>query len=217
MAAKVKAYRLATLHAKAIDWIARGREANIELGRVFNEIKDLLEHGDWESYCTEKFVPRGIALRTAQLYMQMAKEADAVSKSAKSALFPPATDPKTQAICDATEKAREAVVMAGGQSPEASKLERKKRVRLDGIYRLPLYMTGDEKDTTDELLESQNWPQAEIDIMAQLKRIHIKYGIVVDPAAHEFEAVPQVCEGAEIIPAEAEAARYPEPDQTPPV
>ncbi len=217
VAAQGKADLIAELEAKAFDWIARGREANIELGRVFNQIKDILEHGSWEAYFAEKFAPRGVALRTAQLYMKMASEADAVSKNANSALFPPATDPQAQAINDATEKAQAAVAIAGGQSPETSKSEpdkkskkvRKERVRLAGIYRLPLYMTADQKDATDELRESQNWHCAEMEIMALLKRLHIKYGIVNDPAAPEVQAAPQVCKRLEIIREEPEADPYP--------
>lgn len=207
--AKAKAERLATLDSKAFDWIARGREANIELGRVFNEIKDILEHGSWEGYFAEKFAPRGIALRTAQLYMRMASEADAVSKNANSALFPPATDPQAQAISDATENARAAVI-ANGQSPETSRPRSKERVRLDGIYRLPLYMIGEDKDATDELLKSQNWYYAEIEILALLKQLHIKYGIVNDAAADETLAASQANRRLEIIPEGPEANTYAE-------
>jgi hypothetical protein len=192
IAAKAKTDRIATLEAKAFDCIARGREVNIELGRLFNEIKDLLlEHGEWENYFAEKFAPRGIALRTAQLYMKMACEADAVSKNASSALFPLAIDPQAQAICDATEQAQAAVVMASEQPPEKSKSQSKKRVRLDGIYRLPLYMSGDEKDATDALLESRDWYHAEIEILAFLKQLYVKYGIVNDPATQEVQAIPE--------------------------
>src|SRR6266566_5697678 len=72
IAAQAKADLLANLEAKAFEWIARGREANIELGRVFNQLKPLVEHGKWEPYFVATFEPRGIALRTGQEYMRMA-------------------------------------------------------------------------------------------------------------------------------------------------
>src|SRR6266705_1988928 len=91
--AQFKADLLAELESKAFQWIARGREANIELGRVFNQIKNLLEHGSWEPYYETTFAPKSVALRTAQEYMRMARETDDLTKNADSALFPPATDP----------------------------------------------------------------------------------------------------------------------------
>src|SRR5712691_9543884 len=48
VAAQVKAKLIAELEVKALHWIARGREANIELGRVFNQLKYLVGHGQWE-------------------------------------------------------------------------------------------------------------------------------------------------------------------------
>ena len=189
LAAKAKAERLAALDESAFEWIARGRPANLELGRVFNQIKDILEHGEWEPYFTEKFLPLGVALRTAQDYMKMAREADAITKNANPAHFPPATDQPAQEINDATEEDKAAVAEAGEQSPEApakeTKKTRKKRVRLDGIYKLPLHMTGEQKDATDALLESEKWPRAERKIMDLLRQLQIKYGFLNDSEREE--------------------------------
>jgi hypothetical protein len=209
LAAKAKAERLAILETKVFDGIARGLEANIDVGRGLIEIRDNVGHGEWEAYYAKKFAPRGIALRTAQQYMKMARDADAVSKNADSALFPPAGDPEAQAISEATEAARTAVAIAGGQLLKTSKSEIKKRVRLDGIYRLPLYITGEEKDATDELRKSKEWYYAEIEIIELLKRLHIKYGIVNDPATREVEATPPADKRPANIPAEADAEPYP--------
>lgn len=48
IADKAKADRLAALDAQAFHWIARGREANRGLGRIFNEIKSILKHDERE-------------------------------------------------------------------------------------------------------------------------------------------------------------------------
>jgi hypothetical protein len=131
VAAEAKSAYIVELEQRAFDWIARGHEANIQLGRVFLQLKDIIDYGDWEAYFAEKFETRGIPLRTGQHYMQLAKDADAVSANVE--LFPEATDPKAQAINRATEQASEAVSNADPQSsvhqasesavPGAEKLE----------------------------------------------------------------------------------------------
>jgi hypothetical protein len=189
LAAKAKVDRLNALTDEAFRWIARGRPANIKLGRIFNQIKDdILNHGEWKPYFTKKFLPHGIAFRTAQDYMKLANEANKITENANSALFPPPTDHQAQEINDASEKAKVAVAAAGEQSPEVPDKEtnqRKKRVRLAGIYKLPLYMTGALKDATDLFLESKKWSRTERDIMDLLRRRLKKYGFLNDSEKEE--------------------------------
>ncbi len=195
IASRAKAERLAALEARAFQWIARGRAANLELGRVFLRIKAIVGHGQWERYFVERFASCGVAQRTAQTYMEMAREAD--TKNAESALFPAATDPQALAINYATEKAQAAVAAADELSPETSTPEpdkrtttlRKKRIRLDGIYRLPLYLTGDQKDNLDALQDSPSWKDAELAIVATVERLFVQYGIVDEIPREEPEAV----------------------------
>jgi hypothetical protein len=196
VAEKAKAERLAALDAQAFHWIARGREANRELGRIFNEIKSILKHGEWEPYFAKTFAPRGIALRTAQVYMQLAGEPD-LALNADPALFPPATDPLALAISNAAETARAAVAKVGDQSPVRSESANKKRARRDGIYQLSLDMTGHEMAIADELRVSPNWPDAEMEIITFLQQLHVKY--VTHPeaaadAAHTGEALEEKTE-----------------------
>ena len=195
VAARAKAKLIAALESKAFFWIARGKKANIELGRVFNQIKPVAGRGNWEDYYKTKFEPHGVLFRTAQWYMKLAREADELTKNANSALFPPATDPQAQAINVAVEQAKQTVANASDapapSNPEPvtkPKNARKARVRLCGLYRLPLQMTGDEKDSTDQLLKSQNWRCAHMEIMALLRRLHVKYGVVADPATVTAQA-----------------------------
>jgi hypothetical protein len=196
IADKAKAEHLAALDVQAFHWIARGREANRELGRIFNEIKSILKHGEWEPYFENTFRKHGIALRTAQDYMRLAGEPDRASH-ADPALFPPATDPQAQSINDATENARAAVVTANEQSPETSKSKNKTRVRRDGIYKLPLSMTGQDMTIADELRGSPNWPDAEMEIITFLQRLHIKY--VTYP-----EAAPDAAQTGEALEEKAD-------------
>ena len=182
LAADAKAIRLGSLEMEAFHWIERGHKANIRIGRVFNQIKPILKHGEWEPYFNEKFLPRGIKFRTAQEYMKIARDADAAKENANSALFPPATDQAAREINKATEKEKARVAVAREQSHETADEEaattRRKRVRLDGIYKLPLYMTGAQKDAADALLRSKKWPRAETKIMELLQQLQHKYGIL---------------------------------------
>jgi len=96
---QLKADRLAALDERALYCYRRGRKANIEMGRVFLQEKELLGHGPFEKHFAGKFAPLGIAPRTARTYMAMALEADAQlakiadsGKSADSADFPLAMD-----------------------------------------------------------------------------------------------------------------------------
>ena len=203
LVAQLKADFLAELEAKAFHWIARGREANIELGRVFNQIKNLLEHGMWEPYYETTFAPKSVALRTAQEYMRMAREADELTKNADFALFPAATDPQATAVNVAVEQAERAVADATANEPAPPKPEPEKkpkrphrsRPRLDGLYHLPLYLTGDQKDNLDALRQSQNWLGAELAIRATIDRVLVQYGYVnelgADEDAADTEDVPE--------------------------
>lgn len=199
VAAQVKANLIAELEAKAFQWIARGREANIELGRVFNQIKNLVDHGQWEQYYETTFAPQSVALRTAQLYMKLACEADELKENANFALFPPATDPQATAVNVAVEQAEQAVANATANellptesAPKQQRMPRKSRIRLDGLYHLSLYLTGDQKDHLDALRESQNWLGAELAIRATIDRLFVQYGYVNELGADEDGAHTEV-------------------------
>ncbi len=102
--------RVAELDAKVFRGMARGREANIEVGRALNGLKKILGHGKWQRHLAETFAPCGLTLRSAERYMRLASEADAVSKNDNLSTFEPATDrgasrprsvmPKTSAAWD---------------------------------------------------------------------------------------------------------------------
>ena len=104
---------IAEIEKEAVEWIGRGLPANIELGRRFIRLKDLVGHGRFKKYYEKTFAkPYGIALRTAQTYMGLAREADRKSKSADAALFQLAMDPQAVEIREATEKHKAAVARA---------------------------------------------------------------------------------------------------------
>lgn len=167
--AAVEGDRVAKLDAKAFHWLARGREANIELGRVFNELKTILRHGKWQRHFSETFAPCGIALRTAENYMKAAHEAD--SKIEKVSIFKLATDRNAQTIRGATERAQAEVGPASGHDL------RKENIRFErtALYHLPLHLRRDEMTACDALQKLPEWPRAEQKIVALLKQLWIEY------------------------------------------
>ncbi len=164
--------RVAELDAKVFHWMARGREANIEVGRALKELKKILGHGKWQRHIAETFAPCGITLRSAERYMKLAREADAASKNDKLSTFKPATDRAAKEIKNADER-----VQAEGGAASTDKLKKEPR-RVDGIYNLPLRMSRDEQDAMDALRKLPDWPRTEKMIIGLLRRLWVKYGIV---------------------------------------
>jgi len=150
----------------------RGGAANIEVGRALNELKKILAHGKWQRHIAETFASCGIKLRSAERYMKMATQADAVSKLDNLSNFKPATDRGAQEIRSASDRAQAEVGAASGH-----KLTKAPR-RADGIYQLPLRMTGDQQNAMDVLRKLPDWPLAAKTIIALLKRLWVKYRIV---------------------------------------
>ena len=207
VAAEAQAVLLKDLEGKAIDLIERGRPTNLKLGRIFIRIKALLKHGEWKPYFANKFAPHGIPLRTATEYMRLAREEEGTPKKADSALFPPARDSQAVTINDAAEKDEAAVAAAEQQAAEAPdhdkrpKMPRRKRMRLDGIYRLPLYLTGHQKDNLDVLRDSTNWRRAEAKLIAKIVELCVEYGSVEESETKRFPRLPpgETLETAPII------------------
>jgi hypothetical protein len=166
IAGRDKQHDLAALEAKAFRCIARGRKANVELGRLFLLIKAIVGHGRWESYYAERFRGCGISKRTAQVYMDLARKEDATSKTADSAVFAKAMDPQAVKTRDATAKAKAEV----GHSQN-------EKVRPDGIFKLPLFLTGEEQKATHVLVHSSDWPIAQREIIRLLKELCVRFGI----------------------------------------
>jgi len=165
--------RIAELDAQVFRGLARRREVTIEVGRALNELKKLLGHGKWKHHFAETFAPSGFNQRTAQRYMKRARKVDADLENDTVSLLKKATDRGAQEIKDATNQAEEEA-----NSLSSHRNLQKEPLRLDGIYRLPLHMTGDEKDAMDALRELPDWPRAEKKIVSLLKRLWVEYGIV---------------------------------------
>jgi hypothetical protein len=168
--AELKLDRVAALDAKVLQWMARGREAKIEIGRAMNELKRILGHGRWKRHFAETFAPRGLSLRTAERYMKLAK-AEVDSKIDKLALFKPAGDPQAVQVRNATEKAK----------TEADGAVRPLRGPKQ-IYKLALHLNVAERIAADKLWASSHRRHAEKKIIDLLKQLFIEFHIVIDEA-----------------------------------
>jgi hypothetical protein len=114
---KAQPERVAALAARAFASIRRGHEANIDVGRTFNEIKSVLGHGRWKAYFRKTFAPCGITQRTAQNYMGLARQTDADLKKENFSFSQVASDPHAQGMRRANAKAKTEVAMAMASRP----------------------------------------------------------------------------------------------------
>jgi hypothetical protein len=105
--------------------------------------------------------------------MDLARKEDA-SKTAESALFPPAMDTQAVKTRDVTAKAEAEVGDVPRPNPNP--------VRLKVIFELPLLMSVDDQTAAKELLSSPNWASAQQEIITFLKQLYIKFGIVDEEA-----------------------------------
>jgi hypothetical protein len=109
-----KRTKVRALDKKASQWLARGHEANTQVGRAFNELKQLLGHGKWLRHFEQKFA-HCITLRTAEHYMRQAREED--SKIEKLSNFAPATDSEAVTKSEVTAEAGREVEKAKRRHP----------------------------------------------------------------------------------------------------
>jgi hypothetical protein len=167
---RAKTEQLAALVAEAFRWIARGREANIQVGRKFLLIKAIVGHGQWERYYAYKFGTCGIAKRTAQEYMDLARKEDANAKSAESAYFPKATDRHAVTMRNATAKA-EAEVLTSARLKSVAE-------ETGAIFNLQVRLTAEVQEAAKKLRNSADWLSAEREIAAFLRGLCVKFGIL---------------------------------------
>jgi hypothetical protein len=163
-AVEVKEPTLAELEIQAFEWIGRGREANIQLGHIFIRMKKKVARGEWLPYFKQKFVPKGVTLRTAQEYMKLADE------NAESACLEPDEAAEIEAELEVAPKKGKPRGKAG---------------QKDDRYKLPLKLTSRESEALDELRESQNWHAAEMSLVASLRNLFFQYEIWKQPATQE--------------------------------
>ena len=150
--------------------MARGREVHIEAGRTLNELKKVLGHGRWQRHFAETFAPRGLSLRTAERYMQLA-EAETDPKIAKMAVFKPAKDPEAVKVRNATERAQMEAAAAAGPSPERKQ-----------VYKLALHLSAKQRNAAGKLWVSPYRRSAEKRIIELLNELFIEFRIDTNEA-----------------------------------
>ncbi len=126
----------------------RGRDANVDFGRVLRRIKKIVGHGNWECFLAVKFP--AVPARTAQRYMRWAKEEDAKPKAAILADFKEGTNP-------AIDKAR-------------SITARRKAQAKPKLFHIALSIPPERQDAIRELQRSPAWLKAEPELIFILEK-----------------------------------------------
>jgi hypothetical protein len=172
------------LEVKAHEWLARGREANTEFGRILIRLKPLVGHGHFKEYYERKFgQPYHIKFRTAQTYMKMAREQDK-AKGAGLALFPPATDPHSVAIREAAERARQGVADAPqGSSSDSASNDAEASANATCIFRPYIRMTRGQRDMAVQLWKSEHRRSVDSDVTDYLMQLCEKYDVARSDSA----------------------------------
>jgi hypothetical protein len=162
--------RIEALDETVFRSFAKRRQATVEAGRAFNELKKLLGHGKWQRHFEEVFVPRGITLRTAERYMKRAKRADSAAENDNLSNFKLASDEGAQEIREATDEAQAEVEAASNHS--------KSKKDSRHVFRLPLRMTANEIEMAATLQQLPDWHRAERRIVRLLRELCLKYGVI---------------------------------------
>jgi Protein of unknown function (DUF3102) len=131
--------------------IADRRKANIEIGLACVELKELVGHGKWIVFFEKTFSKR-LNLRTAERYMRLAQ----ANKFDKVSNFQTSNSKRARKMRKATEQAK-AEVRAVGRRDPASIIER----------------------TINALRRSSHWHIAAPEIIAYLRQLCSKYGVVI--------------------------------------
>ena len=147
---------LAAREARVIVLLIPKREKRVEMGREFIGIKDIVKETygkrQWQLYFARTFTgPHGITLRTAQNYMNLARDED--DKKNESVSFNPATHEVAQAS-KANTRATE---------DEAKDLPR--------IFKVPLLVTPEQEAAYRKLIKSKDWPSEQLKFLALLDHI----------------------------------------------
>lgn len=118
-----------------------------------------------------------ISLRTAERYMELAREHDAESKIDRLSLLNSGSDAGAKDVKNTTERARGEV---------KSKVSRDKPKTTSAAYNLPLPLSSDEGKAVDELRTTPAWPAAQESIILVLRRFCANHGIEI--GMHKEEA-----------------------------
>ena len=129
----------------------------LEAGRAFNRLKPMFPKGTWLARLKMEEYRSGHSVRSLQDYMKAAREADAKNEEVRA--FAKATDPGAVAVTEAGEQAAHKVADAisatelnSTAKPRTKNPPRKSPPLLEGRFHLPLYLSGDEKKASKQII-----------------------------------------------------------------
>jgi hypothetical protein len=163
LAAKRK--RIRELDKLANKWLARGHEANTQVGQAFNELKQILGHGRWLRHFKKRY-EQHITLRTAENYMRQARDED--SKIEKLSNFAPAADSEAVTKSEVTAEASMEVEDAKRRHP---------------IFKPPLRLRSTQELNAARQLWKSHGTIGEKRMIAVLRQMLVEFNIGSEEAA----------------------------------
>jgi hypothetical protein len=158
--------RIARLDTVIIRASVRRREDRILIGRALLEQKKILSHGKFKSHVSDAF-SSFFSLRTAERYMELAREEDAASEVDKLSLLKSASDDGAKVVKTATKRA---------QAEVASQSTESKSQKRSALYKLPVALNPEDQKAVDALRKTPNWVEAEQNIVEEIRRQCVKFG-----------------------------------------
>jgi len=153
--------RIAELIQQVFTSIAQRREMNKIIGRACDELKELVGHGNWQTFFKRTFAPR-LNLRTAERYMELAKREDAASKIDTVSNLKPSTSKRARKMRHATDQA-------------AAEVETTRRSDPTSVI----------ESTIKALRQSSHWRAAAPQIIAFLRGLCRKYDVAITTKNNE--------------------------------
>jgi hypothetical protein len=147
--------RIAELIQQVFMSIAQRREMNTIIGRACNELKELVGHGNWQTFFKRTFAPR-LNLRTAERYMELARREDAASKIDTVSNLKLSTSKRARKMRLATDQA-------------AAEVETTRRSDPTSVI----------ESTIKALRQSPHWRAAAPQVIAFLRRLCRKYDVAI--------------------------------------
>ncbi len=165
----------AALEVEIVACLNRGKEWRLECGLLLYKYKPLVPSRKWQEFLRDKC--EDLHRQTAWRWITAATEHYNLPPLSDEVNEPDEPNPLPEKIAKAIKEHKEKV----------AKAPRKPDIRGDGSYKLPLWLTAEQKDNLDALRKGPNWTGAQMAIIATIDHMVVQYGIVnpdpIQPAA----------------------------------
>jgi hypothetical protein len=143
----------------------RGEGWQVEFGLLLYKYRKAVAHGQWIKFLKSEF---GLHRQTAWRWITAATEHYNLPPLSDEVNEPDEPNPLPEKIAKAIKEHKEKI----------AKAPRKPNIRLNGSYKLPLWLTAEQADNLDALRKGPNWTGAQMAIIATIDHMVVQYGIV---------------------------------------